>query len=87
MLPAYACPCANPQLTGADNPTPRGSIPTTSYRFSTLAGIPNVASSAGIDNPAAPGPPGFVSSTPRLAGLLLTSRDTMMSIVAPPGLP
>ncbi len=49
--------------TGADSPTPRGSKPTTSNRFSTSVGrlSPSpIAASA----PEAPGPPGLTTSEP-----------------------
>lgn len=74
------------QLTGVLCPTPRGSKPIRSYDFNRLAGAPPPASAAGIPSPAAPGPPGLSSSTPRRRpGSLLRIRETAISMVLPFG--
>ncbi|WP_242504378.1 hypothetical protein [Promicromonospora panici] len=75
-----------PQLTGDECPTPRGSMPIRSYASRTDAGMPRPFRSAGWDSPEPPGPPGLRSSTPcRSAGLVLASREIMMSICVPSG--
>ena len=49
--------------TGADSPTPRGSKPTTSNRFSTSVGRLSPSPTA-ASAPEPPGPPGLTTSEP-----------------------